>query len=103
MADDMLIIAGTFTVDPDRRAEFLESRRESIGISRGEHGCLQYAMSADAVDPSLVRLFEMWSSPEDLQAHLERVRSAPPAEGGVPVLARDMKIYAGAKERAFGA
>ncbi len=98
----MLIIAGTFTVDPDRRAEFLESRRESIGISRGEHGCLEYAMSADSVDPSLVRLFEMWSSQDDLQAHLQRIRSSMPA-GGVPVLARNMKIYAGAKEQSFGA
>ncbi len=102
MADDMLIISGTFTVDPDRRAEFLDSRLESIGISRGEPGCLEYAMSADAVDPSLVRLFEMWSSLDDLQAHLQRIRSSPPAADGVPVLARDMKIYAGAKERAFG-
>jgi quinol monooxygenase YgiN len=99
----MLIIAGTFTVEPDRRAEFLESRLESIRTSRGEHGCLQYAMSADAVDPSLVRLFEMWSSPGDLQAHLERMRASTPVEGGVPVLGRDIKIYAGAEEQAFGA
>ena len=60
-------------------------------------------MSADAVDPALVRLFEMWSSMADLQAHVQRIRSSPPAEGGVPVLARDMKIYVGAKEQAFGA
>jgi quinol monooxygenase YgiN len=99
----MLIIAGTFSVDPDRRAEFLESRLESIGISRGEHGCLEYAMSADAVDPAVVRLFEVWSSRADLQTHLERVRSSAPPEGGVPVLARDMKMYVHAEEQAFGA
>jgi quinol monooxygenase YgiN len=102
MADDLVIVAGTFTVDPARRAEFLDGRLESIRASREDQGCLEYTMSADAVDPGLVRLFEMWTSLADLQAHVERIRSSPPAEGGVPVLARDMKIYAGAKERAFG-
>jgi quinol monooxygenase YgiN len=99
----MLIVAGTFTVDPDRRAEFLESRSEAILTSRQEQGCLQYAMSADSVDPAVVRLFEMWSSRSDLQAHLERIRSSAPAEGGVPVLAHDLKMYVHAEEQAFGA
>jgi quinol monooxygenase YgiN len=103
MADDLLIVAGTFTVDPGRRAEFLESRVEAIRISRSEQGCLQYAMSADAVDPTVVRLFEIWASRADLQTHLERVRSSAPAEGGVPVLAREMKMYVHAEEQAFGA
>ena len=100
---DLLIVAGTFTVDPDRRVEFLESRAEAIRASREEQGCVQYAMSADAVDPAVVRLFEIWSSRADLQAHLERIRASAPAEGGVPVLARDMKMYVHAEEQAFGA
>ena len=99
----MLIVAGTFTVDPDRRAEFLESRLEANHNSRGEQGCQEYAMSADAVDPAVVRLFEIWSSRADLQAHLERVRSLAPTEGGVPVLAHDLKMYVHAEEQDFGA
>jgi len=99
----MLIVAGTFTVDPDRRAEFLRSRSEAIHNSRGEQGCLQYAMSADAVDPAVVRLFEIWSSRADLQAHLERARSAAPTQDGVPVLGADLKMYVDAEEQAFGA
>jgi quinol monooxygenase YgiN len=103
MADNMVIVAGTFTVDPARRAEFLEGRGESIRASREDGGCIEYAMSADATDPSLIRLFEMWSSMADLQAHVERIRTSARAEEGVPVLARAMKIYVGAKEQAFGA
>jgi quinol monooxygenase YgiN len=98
----MVIVAGTFTVEPTRRAEFLESRVEAITTSRREQGCLQYAMSADAVDPAVVRLFEIWSSRADLQTHLERVRSSARPEGGVPVLVRDMKMYVHAEEQAFG-
>ena len=100
---DMLIVAGTFTVDPGRRAEFLESRLEAIRTSRTEQGCVQYAMSADAVDPAVVRLFEIWSSRADLQNHLERVRASAPADGGVPVLEHDLKMYVHAEEQAFGA
>jgi quinol monooxygenase YgiN len=103
MADEPVIVAGTFTVDPVRRAEFLEGRLESILASREDRGCIEYAMSADATDAALVRLFEMWSSMADLQAHVERIRSSAQAEGGVPVLGRVMKIYVGAKEQAFGA
>src|SRR5580698_4880651 len=102
MADDVLIVAGTFTVDPDRRAEFLEGRAESIKASRLDHGCLQYAMSADAVDPAVVRLFEVWASPADLDAHLQRMReSGQPPQGGVPVLAVDIKKFVHAGEQAF--
>jgi quinol monooxygenase YgiN len=102
MADELVIVAGTFTVDPARRAEFLEGRLESIRASREDRGCLEYAMSSDAADSGLVRLFEMWTSLADLQAHVQRIQASPPAVGGVPVLARDMKIYAGAEERPFG-
>jgi quinol monooxygenase YgiN len=98
---DVLIVAGTFTVDRGRRAEFLESRVEAIQTSRNERGCLQYAMSADAVDPAVVRLFEIWSSRADLQTHLERVRSSAPPERAVPILARDLKMYVHAEEQAF--
>jgi quinol monooxygenase YgiN len=104
MADDVLIVAGTFTVDPDRRAEFLEGRVASITASRRDRGCLQYAMSADALDPGVVRLFEVWSSQSDLDAHLQRMReSGQPAPGGVPVLAVDITKFVHAQEEAFGA
>ena len=103
MAAEVVIVAGTFTVDPARRAEFLEGRLESIRASRDDQGCLEYTMSADAVDPGLVRLFEMWTSLADLQAHVQRIQSSAPAAGGVPVLARDMKIYVHAEEQPFGA
>ena len=84
MADDMVIVAGTFTVDPARRAEFLEGRLESIRASREDRGCLEYAMSADAADPGLVRLFEMWSSLADLQAHVQRIRLRRPPRAACP-------------------
>ena len=102
MADELVIVAGTFTVDPARRAEFLEGELESSSPP-GRTGVPGVRHERRRRRPGLVRLFEMWSSMDDLQAHVQRIRSSPPGEGGVPVLARDMKIYVHAQEQAFGA
>src|SRR4051812_10609175 len=66
----MLIIAGTLTVDPADRDRFIESRRDTVARARAMNGCLEYAFSADAVDPACVRLFERWESQDDVDAWL---------------------------------
>ena len=66
----MLIIAGTITVHPADRDRFLESRRETVARARAMNGCLEYAFSADAVDPACVRLFERWESQDNVDAWL---------------------------------
>jgi quinol monooxygenase YgiN len=80
----MLIIAGTITVDPDDREKFLAIRRDTVAAARQMKGCLDYAFSADIVDPSCVRLFERWESEDDVAAwmvahHTDRGQSGEPA------------------------
>jgi quinol monooxygenase YgiN len=89
----MLIVAGTFDVDPERREEFLASRTEAIKRSRGETGCLDYTFSADFLDPGRVRLFEIWESRADLEAHQAANRAAPSRAVDVPVHARNVTYY----------
>jgi quinol monooxygenase YgiN len=67
----MLIIAGTITVDPADRDAFLAIRQETVNQARRRKGCLEYAFSADNLDPSCVRLFERWESEEDVAGWLE--------------------------------
>lgn len=76
----MLIIAGTFEVDPSQRDAFIAENVEGMKTSRAEAGCLDYVMSADPVHPGRVYLFERWESKEHLAPHLERVRTPPPAD-----------------------
>ena len=56
----VIIVSGTFEVDPARRDEFLAERHERMRTSRAEAGCLEYTFSADPLDPGRVLLFERW-------------------------------------------
>ena len=73
----MLIVAGQFVVEPDKRDDFLRSREEGMRKSRSEPGCITYVFSADPIEPNLVYLFERWESKEALAAHLAGLASAP--------------------------
>jgi len=66
----VIIVSGTFEVDPARRDEFLAERHQRMRTSRAEAGCLEYTFSADPLDPGRVLLFERWAGQAELDAHL---------------------------------
>jgi quinol monooxygenase YgiN len=66
----VIIVNGTFEVDPDERDAFLAERGERMRTSRAEAGCLEYTFAADPLQPERVVLFERWASQADLDAHL---------------------------------
>ena len=70
----MIIVTGNYQVPPDQRDRFMSSKREQAERTRHEAGCLEYAFSADAEQPGLVRLIELWESMADLKAHLQGLR-----------------------------
>jgi quinol monooxygenase YgiN len=88
----VLIIAGTFEIDPAVRDAFIAENVEGMKASRAEAGCLDYVMSADPVDPGRVYLFERWESREHLAPHLERVRTPPPADAPPRIQARSADV-----------
>ncbi len=73
----MVIVGGTFEVDPGKREQFLAGRLEMMHRSRNETGCLEYTFSADPIDPGRVLLFERWTSQEALDAHIAALRAGP--------------------------
>ena len=73
----MVIVGGTFELDPSEREQFLRGRHEMMRRSRNEPGCLEYTFSADPIDESRVVLFERWASQEALDAHLAGLRADP--------------------------
>ncbi len=78
----MLIVTGTFEVDPEDRDAFLQSRVEAMKTSRAEGGCLAYVFAADPLEAGRVILFERWESEEALAAHIvgmQAARAAAPA------------------------
>ena len=58
----MLIIAGHFTVDPDRRDEYLATFADLVRRARRAPGCLDVALTADTLDPGRVYMYERWES-----------------------------------------
>lgn len=66
----MVIVGGTFELDPAMRDAFLASRADMMRESRSEPGCIEYTFSADPLDPGRVVLFERWTDQDALDAHL---------------------------------
>lgn len=94
----MLVVAGSFQVDPARRDEFIESRKEAMTTSRAEKGCHEYIFAPDPIDPGRAILFERWESKEDLAAHLAGMRARREAAGDsapaqVPTISSDVQQY----------
>jgi quinol monooxygenase YgiN len=89
----MLIIAGTFEIDPARRDEFIAGKDAAMRESRAEAGCIDYVLSADPLEPGRVYLYERWESKEHLAPHLARLGAAPPDPDAVPVLSADLQQY----------
>ena len=89
----MIIVLGTIAVDADDRQAYLDGKAAQVRATLAEPGCLDYAFSADAGDPSRVRLVERWASMGDLEAHVTALRDSPaPAVAPVPsrMLAADV-------------
>jgi quinol monooxygenase YgiN len=76
----VIIVGGNFTIEGGRRDEFIAERLEAMKVSRAEAGCLEYAFCADPIEADRVILFERWETQDALDAHLQRIRSEPPAE-----------------------
>lgn len=89
----MVIVAGWIDVAPDQRGAYLESRLAGVLATRSEPGCIDYVFSPDPHDPGRLRLFERWESQQDLDVHLQLLRSRPPAAGGFEVLGREVVVY----------
>ena len=64
----MLIIAGWLRVDPASRADYLEGCAAVVEQARSAPGCLDFALSADLLDPGRINVHERWESDEQLHA-----------------------------------
>ena len=99
----MVIVGGTFILDPSERDAFLAGRRERMLTSRGEPGCLEYTYAADPLDASRVVLFERWVDQAALDAHLAALRANPQAsDNEVVPITSSITIYDVSAERQLG-
>jgi quinol monooxygenase YgiN len=65
---DMIIVIGHLVVAADVREVYLSTCREVVEQARRTSGCLDFAISADLLDPGRVNIVERWEGREQLEA-----------------------------------
>jgi quinol monooxygenase YgiN len=86
----MVIVAGHLTVDPRQRESYLAGCVSVVEQARRAAGCLDFAITADLIDPGRVNVFERWES----QAAVEAFRgSGPSDEQGAAILSGSVAEY----------
>jgi quinol monooxygenase YgiN len=79
----MVIVAGHITVEPEQRESYLAGCVSVVEQARGSAGCLDFAITADLIDPGRVNLYERWES----QAAVDTFRrSGPRRSRAAPML-----------------
>ncbi|HZR52202.1 MAG TPA: antibiotic biosynthesis monooxygenase family protein, partial [Streptosporangiaceae bacterium] len=66
--DTMVIVAGQIFVDPAERERYLVGCAEVVEQARRAPGCLDFAITADLIDPGRINVFERWQTQEAVQA-----------------------------------
>lgn len=72
----MVIVAGHITVDPGQRESYLAGCTGVVEQARSAAGCLDFAITADLLDPARINIYERWES----QAAVETFRSSGPSD-----------------------
>ena len=78
----VMIVAGTLTVRPEDREAYLAGCRAVVEQARAAPGCLEFAITADLVEPGRIQVFERWRT----RAELEAFRGSGPADEQTAVL-----------------
>jgi quinol monooxygenase YgiN len=64
----MIIVAGQLQVEPGERDAYLADCAEVVRTARRTAGCLDFAVSADLVEPGRINVFERWESMAAVEA-----------------------------------
>ena len=91
----MIIVAGTITVDPSDMDTYREVSAPMIEATLAEDGCHTYNFAQSVVDPSEIRIFELWESKEALEAHFvaPHMQTFQQAIGQLKIGNRNLAIY----------
>lgn len=72
----MIVVAGALFVDAAVRDDYLAGCRSVVEKARSTEGCLDFAISADLLDPRRINVYERWAE----QDALSRFRGAGPSD-----------------------
>lgn len=86
----MVIVAGHLIVGASQRDDYLAGCVDVVRAARDTAGCLDFAISADLVDPARINIFERWAS----RAAVEVFRGGGPSgEQGATIVSATVAEY----------
>jgi quinol monooxygenase YgiN len=86
----MVIVAGHLMVEPGQREDYLAGCIAVVEQARTTTGCLDFAISADLLEPGRINIFERWES----QADVEKFRGSGPSDGqGAAIRSAEVAEY----------
>jgi quinol monooxygenase YgiN len=94
----VVIVAGHVVVDPEERDDYLAGCVEVVRQARRAPGCLDFALSADLLEPGRVNIFERWESVAAVQAFRG---SGPSDEQGAAIRTASVAEYDVSDERSL--
>lgn len=86
----MVIVAGQIFVDPAGRERYLAGCADVVEQARRAPGCLDFAITADLIDPGRINVFERWETREAVETFRG---SGPSEEQGAAILAASVTEY----------
>jgi quinol monooxygenase YgiN len=104
--DKMLIIlTDVFFETPEELGRILALSQSMVAASRKEKGCVTYAYARDGVDPSIMRVIEVWQDEASHSAHTKSPHyaqyQAATAAAGAKVKSFTAQAYDGSNARPF--
>ena len=99
----MIVIAGTFDIDPEDREAFLTAAKAVMADTHKEEGCQAYNFAPDITNPGIVHLFEKWDSQDALGPHMksDHIRTFGRAIKDLKVTGRKITMYEVASEKSM--
>ena len=92
----VVIVAGHIVVNPEERESYLAGCLTIVEQGRSAPGCLDFAITADLVDPGRIDILERWASQDAVEAFRS---SGPSEEQGAAMLAASVAEYDVVNER----
>jgi quinol monooxygenase YgiN len=92
----MVIVSGHLIVDEEAREDYLAGGADVVAQARRAPGCLDFAISADLLDPGRINVFDRWAS----QSAVEEFRgSGTGEEQGAAIRSASVSEYDVSGER----
>jgi quinol monooxygenase YgiN len=94
----VVIVAGHLIVGRQARAAYLAKCAEVVQHGRRAPGCLDFAITADLLDPTRINVFERWESQDAVEAFRG---SGPSNEQAAALVSASVAEYAVSGERSL--